>query len=257
MRSGCGNRPRTIGTHRHSNEASCHPGCNIQVLQPSLGTEFCSRVLHPSHTSESTDRRKTRQAGGIVGSLGVSLVSSSRADVLLHPVRLRIVQAVAAGRRLTAQEIGHVLKDVPQASLYRHLNKLVEEGFLHVVEERPVGGATERVYAIVDGQGVLPVADLEKATKADHMRYFAAFCAMLMSKFDRYLEREHVDFVADGVGYRVYSLYLSDEEFQQFIKAINEPFAAVATNEPAPGRRRRMLATVVMPDEEIPEPGDQ
>ena len=50
---------------------------------------------------------------------------------------------------------------------------------------------------------------------------------------------------------------LIKKEFQQFIKAINEPFAAVATNEPAPGRRRRMLATVVMPDEEIPEPGDQ
>ncbi len=43
------------------------------------------------------------------------------ADLLLHPVRLRIVQAFLADRALTTSELRTELPDVPTASLYRHI----------------------------------------------------------------------------------------------------------------------------------------
>lgn len=187
----------------------------------------------------------------IIALVGGERMDDSRADVLLHPVRLRIMQAVEANGQLTVRQLGRILKDVPQASLYRHLNKLVEADFLHVVAERPVGGAIERVYAVVEGAGVLPSEEFAHATKADHMRYFAAFCAMLMSKFDQYLSRDRFDLAADGVGYRVHSLYLSDEELHQLIDAMRGPVEAATKNKPAPGRRRRLLATVLMPEQDV------
>lgn len=175
-------------------------------------------------------------------------MGSTRADVLLHPVRLRIMQAMEVGARLTVRQLRRTLEDVPQASLYRHLHQLVEAGFLHVVDERPVGGATEKVYAVIEGTGVLPAHELAHATRADHMRYFAAFCAMLMSKFDQYLQLDRIDMAADGVGYRTQSLYLSDEELHRLLQSMREPLEAAAKNEPAPGRRRRLLATILMPE---------
>lgn len=178
-------------------------------------------------------------------------MASTRADILLHPVRLRILQAMELGERRTAQQLGEILADVPQASVYRHLKKLVDAGFLQVVEERPVGGAIEKVYAIVDGAAVLSPADLASAGKQEHMRYFAAFCAMLMSKFGQYLERDQVDLYADGVGYRAYSLYLSDEELHALIDAMREPFMKAAQNKPSPERRRRLLVTILMPEDDM------
>lgn len=177
----------------------------------------------------------------------------SRADVLLHPVRLRIIQALELGERRTVQQLAQILKDVPKPSLYRHLNKLLEGGFVRVVEERPVGGAVERVFAMVDGAGLLPVKELASATKKDHMRYFAAFCAMMMSKFDQYLDREHIDFVADRVGYRTSSIYLSDDELDELIKEMQSAVQKVVHNKPAPGRRRRFFATVLMPEDNLSE----
>lgn len=67
-------------------------------------------------------------------------------DLLMHPVRMQIIQAFIGGKRMSVQELGGRLAEVPPATLYRHLNALVEGGVLTVAEERRVRGAIERVY---------------------------------------------------------------------------------------------------------------
>lgn len=160
---------------------------------------------------------------------------------------MRIIRALSTGERRTAQEIGNMLSDVPTATLYRHIKKLVEGEFLEVVEERQVGGATERVFALRDQAGYLSAEDIASATPEDHMRYFTMFCAMLMSEFNAYLQRDVIDLEADGVGYRTVSLYLDDDEFQELVARLRECVAAYKNNRPTPGRRRRLLTTIVMP----------
>ena len=54
-------------------------------------------------------------------------------DLLLHPLRLRIIQLLFDGRRLTARQIAAAQPEIPQATLYRHLHQLVEGGVLVVV----------------------------------------------------------------------------------------------------------------------------
>src|SRR3954469_20006775 len=70
------------------------------------------------------------------------------ADLLLHPVRLRIVQAFLGERALTTAQLREELPDVPPASLYRHIALLVGADVLSVVSERRVRGATERTYTL-------------------------------------------------------------------------------------------------------------
>jgi DNA-binding transcriptional ArsR family regulator len=174
-------------------------------------------------------------------------------DLLLHPVRIRIVQALAGGRHLSPAELAGELNDVPAATLYRHLNTLADAGVLAVVEERPARGTPERVYALVDGAASPAPEDLARATPEDHLRWFTMFLASLLADFGRYLARERVDFVADGVGYRQVPLQLTDQEFAELAGRLNAALAPAVGNGPAPGRRRRMFTTVVMPtDQETP-----
>jgi predicted ArsR family transcriptional regulator len=81
------------------------------------------------------------------------------------------VQAVA-GRSLTAAAIADSLGDVPQATLYRHIGTLVQAGVLAIAEERPVRGATERVYVLAEGGAILAPAELSSATREDHLLYY-------------------------------------------------------------------------------------
>src|SRR3712207_9495280 len=71
------------------------------------------------------------------------------ADLLLHPVRLRIVQAFLGDRTLTTADLRTELTDVPAATLYRHVGVLAEAGVLVVVGERGVRRAAERGYRLV------------------------------------------------------------------------------------------------------------
>lgn len=178
----------------------------------------------------------------------------TKANLVLHPVRLRIIQALMGARQLTPQQLAEALPDVPQATLYRHINKLAGADVLAVVAERRVRGALEKVYALPESGAHLTQADLANASGDDHMQFFTHFVATLLGDFARYLERGEIDMLADGVGYRQVALYLSDEEFRQMATALNQALAPFLQHQPAPSRQRRLLTTIVMPGSDSVSP---
>src|SRR5262245_42627653 len=174
----------------------------------------------------------------------------TRADLILHPVRLRIVLAFASAagsRRLTAQQVAALLADLPQASLYRHIERLYRGGVLALAGERRVRGTVERTYVLTAGGAILSQEDLAKATREEHLGHFTTFAAGLIAQFERYLQRPEVDLIADGVGYRQVVLNLSDQELQEMAGALNAALARFIQLDPEPGRRRRTFATVLLP----------
>ena len=182
--------------------------------------------------------------------------SRERGDVLLHPVRMRIVVALA-GRALTPSQLRAELADVPQATLYQHLGKLTRAGALRVVAERPVRGAVERVYALNESSAALHPPALDPANIArtpseEWRRYYAVFMAALLADGSRYLASEAPDLLRDGFGFRQVALNLSDEEFQAMVIAMNSAIAPYLANGPGPDRRRRLFATVVIPQAVAP-----
>jgi len=175
-------------------------------------------------------------------------MSELPADLLLHPVRLRIVQAMA-GRPMTATEVKNLLGDVAQATLYRHLRQLKEGGLLEVVDERQVRGGVERTYQVVTEAVSLGADDLAGADRDDHFRYFTTFVGTLLTDYASYLGAGPIDLAADRVGFRQVPLWLSDEELDQLVEEIGTALRSRLDYAPGPGRRRRLLNSIVMPDD--------
>lgn len=171
-------------------------------------------------------------------------------DLILHPVRMRIIGLLMGGRTMTAQEMLKRLGDVPLPSLYRHLQKLLKAGLLTVVAENPVRGTVEKVYAMKDEQLNLTKEDLQGANREEQRRYFMTFMAHLLDDFDRYLQKEDLDFERDGVGYRQIPLDLSDDEFAEFLTKLYTLIHEVKQPKPGKGRKRRLFSMVIFPDEE-------
>lgn len=168
-------------------------------------------------------------------------------DLILHPVRIRILMALT-GQQLSPQELSGYLEDVPQATLYRHLNRLAEAGVIEVAAERPVRGTLEKVYQLNTVANQPGPEDWAQVSKEDHMRYFIAFVTSLLSDFSRYLQHtDRVDFYRDGVGYRTVQLELTDKEFAEMSAALNAALMPYLNRQPGEGRRR-LLSTVVIPD---------
>jgi DNA-binding transcriptional ArsR family regulator len=176
------------------------------------------------------------------------------ADLLLHPVRLRILQAFLGDRALTTGTLRSELSDVPPASLYRHVARLVDAGVLAVVAERRVRGAVERTYVLRTSAASVSLDDLAKMSPEEHRQAFFAFLAGLIGDFDRYLDRGAIDFLRDGVSYRLMALWLDDTEVQELARELFAVLQPRLSNAPSPRRKRRILATVTLPGAETTAP---
>ncbi len=125
------------------------------------------------------------------------------ADLLLHPVRLRIIKAFLGDRALTTTQLAAELDDVPAGSLYRHVALLTRAGLLHVVAEHRIRGAVERTYALRLAAARVQPGEAAAMTPEEHSRAFMAYVAGLLADFDRYLAAGTPDLGRDGAGYTV------------------------------------------------------
>lgn len=174
------------------------------------------------------------------------------ADVILHPVRMRIISTLF-GRQLTTQQIGAVLPEVAQATLYRHLSRLVQAEVVTIVAQRPVRGVMEKVYALAENSVQL---DPRGMGREEWERGFAAFTASLLGQFTAYLRQEGADPVSDGVSFRIGALNLSDAELAHLSANLQAAFVPFLDYPPSPERRRRLVSSVLMPDVRLTENGE-
>lgn len=174
------------------------------------------------------------------------------ADLLLHPVRLRIVKAFLGDRALTTSQLAAELEDVPGGSLYRHVAVLAKAGVLQVVAERRVRGAVERTYMLRTVAARIMPGEARAMSAEDHAHAFMAYVAGMLADADRYLAAGQPDPARDGANYQVGAVWLTDAEFVELLRDLTEVFGPRLAHAPGKGRKRRMIYTVFLPDPENP-----
>jgi DNA-binding transcriptional ArsR family regulator len=171
-------------------------------------------------------------------------------DALLHPVRMRIMISLSDSEGMTPLQLAEQLDDVPQATLYRHISRMAKSGLIQVVDERPVRGTVEKVYAVnrEAANRVGPDA-LAHLSKEDHLRYFTAFTMTLLDEFSHYLNQsEKIDLAVDGVGYGQTILHMSDQDLAAFSLAVNEAVKPYLKPSNDPDCKKRIFSTILMPE---------
>ncbi len=175
-------------------------------------------------------------------------MSRSKADLILHPARLRIMTEFG-GREMTPRQLASVLPDIPHATLYRHIKALLAGGILEVVGEQEVNGSVERTYAIVKGAGRLSSDELHALSPEEHLRYFTIYAVKLIEDFAGYLRDAKLEHIGrDGMSYSTASIYLNDAERAQFQDEVIALIGRVMFYMPAPDRKRYNLSSIVIPD---------
>jgi DNA-binding transcriptional ArsR family regulator len=172
-------------------------------------------------------------------------------ELLLHPVRVRILHALSGGRTRTTSEVCARLPDVSKATVYRHVSLLVEGGLLEVAGEQRVHGAVERHYRLRSGWAVIDDDAAAAMSLEDHRHGFAAATAALVAEFNAYLDRGHANPTADLVGYRQIPLWLSPDELEELIGKIRGLIMSKLDNAAGPDRRRYLLSPILFPIEDF------
>lgn len=174
-------------------------------------------------------------------------MGDTRTALLLHPVRLRVLQATL-GREVTTAQLSTWLPDVPTATLYRHVAALIEGGVLEVVGERMVRGAAERTLRVTLPAASLGPDDIAELSPQDHLDAMTAFLAGVLQAATDYLTGPGARPATDGYGYRQVAVWADDEEIVEVAARLRTLLQDAQERGPAPGRRRRVLTTVLLPD---------
>lgn len=165
-------------------------------------------------------------------------------DLVLHPVRLRILQAMA-GREVTTAQLRDQLPDVTPATLYRHVSALLDADVLTVVSERKVRGAVERTMAIGPRDTHVGIDEAEQLGPDRARQAFAAFLGAITGQVDGHLTSTTAD-LWSRFGFGATVLHIDDAD-RDALQA--EVGALIARHlEPADGKDPVMFATVLVPN---------
>ena len=84
-------------------------------------------------------------------------------------------------------------------------------------------------------------------TPDEHRQAFMAYVAGLIGDFERYLARGNLDPLRDGVSYNMAGMWLDDAELTELGRDLVRVVQPRLVNTPKPGRKRRILGTVLLP----------
>lgn len=171
----------------------------------------------------------------------------SKILAMTHPVRMRIMQALLNGNEMTAGEIAKKLGDIPQASLYRHINTLLEEEIIKVARENKIRGTVEKVFKLSDSLESDTEKEVENASREEHLNYFFTFLLSLLGQYEEYLQEDNINMKDDGVGFRQCMVYLNDEEFLELVTHIQTRLVEAMKNQPGNKRKLRSISSIIIP----------
>ncbi|GGV16465.1 hypothetical protein GCM10010182_41660 [Actinomadura cremea] len=176
----------------------------------------------------------------------------ANANLLLHPVRLRILQTLVGADEMTTAQLRERLPDVSPASMYRHVATLTRAGILEVVRERPVRGTVERSYRVRQDEALVDEDARAAMTKDDHRSAFAVFTGAMVADFDRYISHDESDPPRENVVYRQGAVWVTDAEFAALVEEIEAAVERRTRTTPDDGRTRHLLSLVLVPDKPVP-----
>jgi len=175
--------------------------------------------------------------------MGKESSTSELQEALLNPVRMRIVQELAAKGKLTTGELCEKLPDVPKATMYRHIAVLLESAVLVVVSERKIRGSVERTLALDEGK-IRGGNTLENAS-----RNAFAFLMNRYAGFERYFSGPHPDPGKDRIFLNDTVLMLDDGEFDRFLGELRDLLVRYSF-EASGNRKARDISILSSPVEE-------
>ncbi|NBI89783.1 hypothetical protein D3Z45_04105 [Lachnospiraceae bacterium] len=174
-------------------------------------------------------------------------------DCITNPVKCKLLLEIHSQGKATAKHLVEIYNDIPQATLYRHLKKMLNDGILQVVDETQVRDTVEKTYLLVYNFNSEMETMIEENSGKLYMQYFIQYIIGFAKQFQEYCQSPKIDIKKDMTGFSLSPLYLSDDELASLVTSISQIINTVKNNEPKLERKLRTIGVIISPAEDIEE----
>ena len=172
-------------------------------------------------------------------------------ECITNPVKCKLLLEIYSQGQATAKHLSDKYTDIPPATLYRHLKRMLHDGILKVVEETQVRGTVERTYALAQNINSNMEKILEENSGELYMQYFMQYIMGFARQFQQYCQSPNINIKEDMTGFSLSPLYVSDEELTALVTEISKTISAVKNNEPNAERKLRTIGVIISPAEKL------
>ena len=174
-------------------------------------------------------------------------------DYMGNPVTLRLLIEIHEQEKTTAKKLTESYPDIPQATLYRYLSRMLKDDIIKVVAENKIRGTTEKVYALN-----MPLRlDREKLNKdksrKEYMQIATQFTMNILHEFQAYTEQENIDIANDGSALFSIPLYMTKPEMDGLLEELNAVLAKYFENRTTNERQLRKVSIIISPPKKFEE----
>lgn len=168
---------------------------------------------------------------------------------ITNPVKCKLLLEIHSREKTTAKHLSDTYNDIPPATLYRHLKKMLSDGILKVVEETQIRGTVEKTYALAFDIDIEMETMLEENSGELYMQYFMQYMIGFAKQFQQYCQSPNINIKEDMSGFSLSPLYLSDKELTSLVADISHIISTVKDNKPSPERKLRTIGLIISPEE--------
>lgn len=170
-------------------------------------------------------------------------------ECITHPIKCKLLLELYSSGKATAKQLAEIYNDIPQATLYRYLKRMTNDGILKVVEENQVRGTIEKTYGVainLDSNG----QDMIGENSGDaYMQMFMQYVFGFVKRFQEYCKNPNIDILKDRSGFSLAPIYATDEELESAMVEYSKIIQPLYKNRPTPDRKSRTLGLIISPPE--------
>jgi len=166
---------------------------------------------------------------------------------LSDPVKAKLIVEIYEQERATTGQLAGVFSQIPQATLYRHMKKMLIDGVIKVVDEVPVRGTVEKVYALDFNFAEINKTVMKTNDGKAYFQMATLYMLGILGEFKEYADRENIDLSGDGTGFSHVPIYATTDELVEALEQIRDIIQPLMSNSYEGGRKLRNLCIITTP----------
>jgi len=163
------------------------------------------------------------------------------------PVKTKMILEIQKRERATTGQLAEEFTQIPQATLYRYLKKMLTDDIIKIVDEIPVRGTVEKVYALAFDFDENNKSIMEENDGKAYMQAATLYMLGILEEFKEYSERDDINLSGDGSGFSHAPIYATTEELVEMSTKIADIISPLMRNPSGGERKLRNICTIITP----------
>lgn len=169
-------------------------------------------------------------------------------DLFKNQVRFKIaLELINIEEGLSIMQLNKLLKEVPQATLYRQVNSMVDDQLLKVVGNQRIGKVEEKLYALNTAGYKISEEDWNSASYTQKINFVTYYFMYILQNYKNYHETSIAENFQDQSTFSLVKMDLTDEAFNEFqleLSSLLEKYYKVPKSDES---KDRTVSVVIIP----------